>query len=81
MKSYKSAFEILTNDPVKIKMLEKKSSLINEISDHMKNNHLTQKQAAKIIGTEQSRVSRLLNGRMSEFSIDWIFQALLKLQA
>ena len=81
MKSYKNAFELITDDPVEIKMLEKKSGLVNDISDHIKDNCLTQKQAAEIIGTEQPRVSRLLGGRMSEFSVDWLFKALLKLQA
>ncbi len=75
-----NAFELTKDCPIKLKVLKEKSDLVDSITDFIENNDLTQKKAAAIVGCEQPRMSRLLGGRMSEFSIGYLFEALAKLQ-
>ena len=80
MKSFDNAFDIIESDPVNLKILNEKSNLINSIRDYAELNNMTQLDVAKKIGTEQSRISRLFGGHVSEFSLGWIFKASHKLQ-
>lgn len=47
-----------------------KSQLVQKISSTIQANKLTQKQAAHILGVSQPKVSALVNGELSGFSID-----------
>lgn len=46
------------------------------IAQMIKKRGLTQKQAAKLLGIPQSKVSCLVNGKLSMFSMDRLFQLL-----
>jgi predicted XRE-type DNA-binding protein len=46
------------------------------ISEIIKKRGLTQKQAAVILGIPQSKVSCLMNGKLSNFSMDHLFELL-----
>ena len=46
------------------------------VSDIIKKRGLTQKQAAAMLGIPQSKVSCLVNGRLSNFSMDHLFELL-----
>ncbi len=46
------------------------------VSEIIKKRGLTQKQAAAIIGIPQSKVSCLMNGKLSNFSMDHLFELL-----
>jgi predicted XRE-type DNA-binding protein len=46
------------------------------IAQIIKRRGLTQKQAAKLLGIPQSKVSCLVNGKLSMFSMDYLFQLL-----
>ena len=46
------------------------------ISDIIKRRGLTQKQAAALLGIPQSKVSCLVNGKLSNFSMDHLFELL-----
>ncbi|MFH1129066.1 MAG: helix-turn-helix transcriptional regulator [Candidatus Omnitrophota bacterium] len=46
------------------------------VSDIIKKRGLTQKQAAAILGIPQSKVSCLVNGKLSNFSMDHLFELL-----
>lgn len=46
------------------------------ISDIIKKRGLTQKQAAIVLGIPQSKVSCLVNGKLSNFSMDHLFELL-----
>ena len=46
------------------------------ISDIIKKRGLTQKQAAATLGIPQSKVSCLVNGKLSNFSMDHLFELL-----
>lgn len=46
------------------------------ISDIIRTRALTQKKAAEILGISQSKVSCLMNGKLSKFSMDHLFELL-----
>lgn len=46
------------------------------IAEIIKKRGLTQKQASKLLGIPQSKVSCLMNGKLSMFSLDHLFQLL-----
>ncbi|HAE36747.1 TPA: hypothetical protein DCG29_02750 [Candidatus Nomurabacteria bacterium] len=51
------------------------------VSDIIKKRGLTQQQAAVMLGIPQSKVSCLVNGRLSNFSMDHLFELLNALDA
>ena len=82
MEIFNDAFDaIYKDDPAKARLMKSKSDLMNKICDHLKSNNITQLEASKIIGCQQPRISRLLSGRISEFSLGWLFLAVDKLDA
>ena len=81
MESHISAFELITKDKEEIEMLKIRSALMNELIDIMHDLGMTQTEAASIIGCSQPRISKLKNGRLSEFGLTWLTKAKLKLQA
>ena len=79
MITHKSAFELIESDPKRVELLTEKSRLMNSIVDLIHEKRITQKRASEIIGCDQPRISRLKGGRISEFSLDWLFDANSKL--
>tara|TARA_R110000796_G_scaffold214551_1_gene330492 strand:- start:1547 stop:1795 length:249 start_codon:yes stop_codon:yes gene_type:complete len=73
MKTYKSAFELLTDDSARIKLYELKSELMNSINDQIYALKLTQLQASKVMKVTQARVSNVSTGRISRFTYDLLF--------
>jgi predicted XRE-type DNA-binding protein len=47
-----------------------KARLASAISDIVTGRHLTQKEAADLLGTSQPKVSNLMNGRLEGFSLE-----------
>ena len=56
--------------------LEAKAALANEIAEVVTDRHLTQVEAAMILGTGQPKVSELLSGRLDGFSIERLIRYL-----
>jgi predicted XRE-type DNA-binding protein len=56
-----------------------KAKLAVAIKDVIKERKLTQGQAAKLMGIDQPRVSKLVHGRLSDFATDSLLQYLLHL--
>jgi len=81
MEKYNCAFDIVTKDPAEREMIKLRSQLMSEIFNFIRIEKLTQIEASKIIGCDQPRVSDLVNGRLSKFSLDWLTKAMIKLQA
>lgn len=79
MSKSKSPFELLTNDPVELSLYTLKSKLITVVKMMIIDNGWSQAQAAKEIGVSQPRISNLMNGQMSKFSIDMLLEILGKL--
>lgn len=53
-----------------------RARVMSRIAEIIKERGLTQKQAAKILGIPQSKVSCLVNGKLSQFSLDHLFEIL-----
>ena len=79
MNRHESAFDIITEDKAERELLRMRSTLMHGIVSRIKELGLTQKEAAKIIGCGQPRISRLKSGRISEFGLNWLTKAKLKL--
>lgn len=47
-----------------------KAQLAYKISEMIKKRHLSQAEAAKILGTEQPKISAIMNGKLSGFSLE-----------
>lgn len=67
-RSAKTAFEEIGIAMSPIDIL--KAKLAAAISRHIQNAGMTQAQAAKTLGIDQPKVSKLLRGRLDEFSLD-----------
>ena len=56
-----------------------KAELVSEIAAIIQERKLTQAEAARIMGIEQPRISELLRGRFSSYSIDRLIRYLNRL--
>ena len=53
-----------------------RAKMMFRISQIIKERHLTQDKAAKLLGIPQSKVSCLMNGKLSMFSLEHLFELL-----
>ena len=53
-----------------------RAQVMSRIAEIIDERRLTQKQASKILGVPQSKVSCLMNGKLSMFSLDHLFELL-----
>lgn len=53
-----------------------RSQIMARITEIIKDRKLTQKQAAEVLDIPQSKVSCLMNGKLSMFSLDHLFELL-----
>ena len=56
-----------------------RSEMMSRITEIIRERRLTQKQAAAVLGIPQSKVSCLMNGKLSMFSMDYLLELLNKL--
>lgn len=56
-----------------------RAELLRQIASIIRHRHLTQADAAKILGTTQPTVSDLMRGKLSKFSFERLFHFLLRL--
>ena len=75
----KSPFELLTNDPVELKVYKAKSALMILIVEYKRDHNLTQKEMARICGVTQPRMSSIINSRFDLLSIDGLMRIALSL--
>ena len=69
-KVVKSVFEDLFKDENVARNLEMRAFLMMEIEKFIKENDMTQKQAARALGVSPARVSSLLHRHIDKFSVD-----------
>jgi len=79
MSQSKGPLELLTNDPIELSLITLKSKLITIVKMMIIDQKWTQAQAAQEIGVSQPRISNLMNGQISKFSIDMLLEMLGKL--
>ena len=53
-----------------------RAQIMSRIADIINDTGLTQKQTAELLGIPQSKVSCLMNGKLSMFSLDHLFELL-----
>lgn len=53
-----------------------RAQIMSRIAEIIKERGLTQKEAAELLGIPQSKVSCLVNGKLSMFSLDFLFEML-----
>ena len=53
-----------------------RAQVMSRVAAIIKERGLTQKQASKLLGVPQSKVSCLMNGKLSMFSLDYLFELL-----
>lgn len=68
---YETAFDVL-EDPDRAANLKVRSKLMNRLDDYIREEGLTQEEAADQLGVPQSRISFLVNGKVSKFTIDYL---------
>lgn len=54
-----------------------KAQLASTIHEIIQARGLTQQQAAEMMGTDQPKVSKIIRGRLSEFSTEWLLSRVL----
>lgn len=57
-----------------------RSQLMSRITEIIKERGLRQKEAGKILGLEQGRVSELMNGKLGLFSLEYLYKMLNALE-
>ncbi len=67
---FNSVWDAIEDDPVRQENLKLRSALMIEIAERVKEEGLTQKQAAEVLHITQPRVSALLNGKINAFRLD-----------
>lgn len=68
---YESAFDVL-EDPDRATNLKVRSKLMRRLDDYLREEGLTQEEAADRLNVPQSRISFLVNGKISKFTIDYL---------
>ena len=58
--------------------LKLRAQLMRELDTLIHNRRLTQREAAELLGIQQSRVSDLVRGKIDRFSIDMLVKLLAK---
>ena len=67
---YKSVWDALEDDPVRVQNLKLRSALLMDITEKLRSLDLTQAKAAEILCINQPRVSALLQGKIDKFRLD-----------
>ena len=65
-----SVWDALEDDPVRQENLKLRSALMMEIAERIKDQGLTQSQAAEVLHITRPRVSAILKGKINDFRLD-----------
>ena len=68
--TYRSVWDAIADSPEEADNFKLRSQLMDAIKEYIDHEALSQEEAAKRLGVLQSRVSELVNGRISIFTID-----------
>jgi len=76
---YKSVFDAIADTPGEALNMKLRAELMDEIRNRIGTEAWTQAEAAKRLGITQPRVSDLLRGKLSKFSLDTLVNMLAAL--
>ena len=68
--SYRSVWDAIADSPEDAANLKIRSHLMDAIKAYLNHEGITQEEAARRLGVPRSRVSELVNDRISKFTID-----------
>ena len=68
--TYQSIWDAIADSPGEAANLKLRSQLMDILADYIRREGITQKEAALRFGVPRSRVSELVNDRISKFTID-----------
>ncbi|MBY0264951.1 MAG: XRE family transcriptional regulator [Burkholderiales bacterium] len=71
-KRYESVWDAIEATPQAAASMRARSALMIEISEHIQRSGWTQREAAKMLGVTQPRISDLVRGRIELFSLDML---------
>ena len=67
---FESVWDAIENTPAEAENMKLRSSLMIALREHVKETGISQKEAAKVFGVTQPRISDLMRGHIDLFSID-----------
>jgi len=73
---FASVWDAIENTPAEAENMKLRSSLMMALKDHIASAGLSQKEAAKVFGVTQPRVSDLLRGKIELFGLDTLVNML-----
>jgi predicted XRE-type DNA-binding protein len=76
---FKSVFDAIALSPEEALNMKLRARLIHEIRARVGNTGWTQNETANRLGVTQPRISDLLNGKLSKFSLDTLVNMLARL--
>ncbi len=68
--TYRSVWDAVADGPDEAANLKLRSRLMDAIEDYIDHEGITQDEAARRLGVPRSRLSELINDRISKFTID-----------
>ncbi len=78
--TFNSVWDALFDDPAELAVNKVKAKLMDKVRAYIKQNKLTQQQAAEKMGITQPRVSDISMGKISKFTIDALIGLLAKVE-
>ena len=67
---FASVWDAIGNAPEEAENMKLRSSLMRALKKHLAQNNISQAQAAKLLGVTQPRISDLIRGKISLFSLE-----------
>jgi predicted XRE-type DNA-binding protein len=67
---YASVWDAIEPTPEAAENMKMRSKLMTALTDHLAKSGMSQSQAAKLLGVTQPRISSLVRGKISLFSLD-----------
>jgi predicted XRE-type DNA-binding protein len=72
IESFKSVWDALEDDPLVARAKERRANLMLLIQDKIEKGKWSQPEVAKLLGISQPRVSDLMRGKLSKFSLEML---------
>ncbi|QGY32548.1 helix-turn-helix domain-containing protein [Pantoea cypripedii] len=70
MKTFDNIWDAISDTPEEAENMKVRAQLMNSINNWIARHKLSQADAAKALGVSQPRISELVNGKISFFSVD-----------
>jgi len=74
--TFESVWDAVEETPEQAENMKVRSQLMMILTAHIEKNKITQAQAARVFGVTQPRISDLVRGKISVFSIDMLVNML-----